>query len=69
MEEHKNHKTITDNEGHEFTFDNTAEANEEENIEVIDLTAPEEAETPAEDTDNNTGTVTDEERQASFEMD
>ncbi|CAA9224552.1 MAG: hypothetical protein AVDCRST_MAG95-700 [uncultured Adhaeribacter sp.] len=67
-QEPKKHKTITDDEGHEFTFDNTAEAGEED-IEVIDVTAPDKDETPAEDNDQNTGTVTDEERQASFDMD
>jgi hypothetical protein len=68
MEEHKNHKTITDDKGHEFTFDDTAETNEED-LEIIDVTAPDKDESSAEDTDANTGTVTDEERQASFDLD
>lgn len=62
MEEPKKTKTITDDEGHEFTFDNTAEADETD-IEVIDVTETDEVKS------KNSGTVTEEEQQASFELD
>jgi hypothetical protein len=52
-------KKITDDKGDEFTFDQTAESNESD-LQVIDVTDEDE---------KKSGTVTDEERQASFEMD
>ncbi|RDC64450.1 hypothetical protein [Adhaeribacter pallidiroseus] len=52
-------KKITDDKGDEFTFDETAESNESD-LQVIDVTDEDE---------KKSGTVTDEERQASFEMD
>ncbi|QNF33713.1 hypothetical protein HUW51_13650 [Adhaeribacter swui] len=58
-EENKKGKTITDDQGDEFTFDQTAESTEDD-LEVLDVTNEEE---------KKSGTVTDQERQASFEMD
>ncbi len=52
-------KKITDDKGNEFTFDQTAESNESD-LKVLDVTDEDE---------KKSGTVTDEERQASFEMD
>ncbi len=52
-------KKITDDKGDEFTFDQTAESNESD-LKVLDVTDEDE---------KKSGTVTDEERQASFEMD
>ncbi|QMU29842.1 hypothetical protein [Adhaeribacter radiodurans] len=58
-EENKKGKTIKDDEGHEFTFDETAESNEGD-LQVLDVTDEEE---------KKGGTVTDEERQANFDLD
>ena len=52
-------KKITDDKGNEFTFDQTAESNESD-LKVLDVTDEDE---------KKSGTVTDQERQASFEMD
>ncbi len=52
-------KKITDDKGDEFTFDETAESNEND-LQIIDVTDEDE---------KKSGTVTDAERQASFEMD
>lgn len=61
-ENNKKGKTITDDEGHEFTFDDTAEAREND-IQVIDVTEKDDKRKPKGET------VTDEERQANFELD
>lgn len=61
-EKDKKGKKITDNEGHEFTFDETAEA-QENDVQVIDVTEEDAKRKPKGDT------VTDEERQASFDSD
>lgn len=55
----KKGKKITDDQGNEFTFDETAESTEDD-LQVLDVTDEEE---------KKSGTVTDQERQASFEMD
>ncbi len=55
----KKGKKITDDKGDEFTFDQTAESNESD-LQVLDVTDEDE---------KKSGTVTDQERQASFEMD
>lgn len=60
-EDNKKGKTIKDDEGNEFTFPETAEANEND-LQVLDVT-------DKDNKDTQSGTVTDEERQASFEMD
>ncbi len=60
-EENKKGKTIKDDEGNEFTFEETAESNEED-LQVLDVT-------DEEDKDKKGDTVTDEERQANFELD
>lgn len=59
--DNKKGKIIKDDEGHEFTFEETAEADEND-LQVLDVTDKEEE-------DTKSGTVTDEERQASFESD
>ncbi len=60
-EENKKNKVIKDDEGHEFTFDETAESDEKD-LQVLDVT-------DEEDKDKKGDTVTDEERQANFELD
>ena len=60
-EDNKKGKKITDDKGHEFTFEETAEANGND-LQVLDVT-------DADDKAKKGDTVTDEERQASFESD
>ncbi|PSR56195.1 hypothetical protein AHMF7605_23160 [Adhaeribacter arboris] len=64
-DENKKGKTIKDAEGHEFTFEETAESNEND-LQVLDVT---DAEAKKKDKGKKGDTVTDEERQANFEMD
>ena len=63
-EENKKGKIIKDDAGNEFTFEETAESNEKD-LQVLDVTD----EDNKDKKDKKEDTVTDEERQASFEMD